>query len=187
MNEIQIGNQIWASENLKTTTFRNGEPIPQITNPDEWSSKTGSLLAIINDNYFYNFETIMDPRNVAPTGWRVPTESDWTTLMNFVGNKDNAGYKLKTVQGWQYSGTTIDGEIVEQDFGGTNEFNFSATPTGFIHINGNYAPDLQSPYFIPESMEDTIAKYVFIFMGQELGFGGMWKKDGFPIRLIKEI
>lgn len=186
MKEIQIGNQIWASENLKTTTFRNGESIPQITNPNEWASHIGSALTIIDGNYFYNFDTVIDPRNVAPAGWRVPTENDWMTLVNFVGTKDNAGHKLKSTEGWSYTGTTLEGETIVQDFGGTDEFNFSAIPTGFVHINGNYSPDPQSPYFIPESIKTDLAKYVFAFMGQELGFGGMWKKDGFPIRLIKE-
>jgi hypothetical protein len=53
-------------------------------------------------------------------------------------------------------------------------------------MDGNYATDLLCAFFIPESIDENLCKYLFLFSGNEFGKGGMWKKDGFPIRLIKE-
>ncbi len=189
MNEITIGNQIWASENLLSTHFRNGDPIPFVDIENDWANlNTPAYCHGINSNYFlYNFWVIVDPRNVAPVGWRVPTESDWNELISFIGDKNIAGHKLKSVSGWELTITNpTTGEQTTEYFNGTNEFGFNGITTGFKHMNGIFIPDLLSAYFIPQSIDDDLAKYIFLFHGSELAKGGMWKKDGFPIRLIKE-
>lgn len=186
MNEIQIGNQIWANENLSITTFRNGDNIPLVQNND-WAQLSTPAYCLINNDYLYNYWVITDSRNVAPLGWRVPTEDDWDILINHLGGKDNAGYKLKNIDGWLMEVQNFEtGETITQNFGGTDEFGFNAKPTGFRHMDGNFALDLLSPYFTQESIDENLCKYVFLFSGNEFGKGGMWKKDGFPIRLIKE-
>ncbi len=189
MDWIKIGNQTWSSENLKVTHFRNGELIPFINDAEQWANQTDSAYChgIDSNHYLYNFWTIIDSRNIAPIGWRVPTESDWDELISFIGNKDIAGYKLKSETGWEF--TVMNPDSNENEifyFNGTNEYGFNGIPTGFKHMNGLFASDLLAAYFLPESIDDDLAKYIFLFHGNELGKGGMWKKDGFPIRLIKE-
>lgn len=187
MNEIQIGNQIWANENLSITTFRNGDNIPLVQNND-WAQLSSPAYSINESNdYLYNYWVITDSRNVAPLGWRIPTENDWDVLINHLGGKDNAGYKLKTTDGWLMEVQNFEtGETITQNFGGTNEVGFNGKSVGFRHMDGNFASDLLSAYFIPTSIDENLCKYVFLFSGNEFGKGGMWKKDGFPIRLIKE-
>ena len=53
-------------------------------------------------------------------------------------------------------------------------------------MDGEFSSDLLSAFFLETSIDNDLAKYVFLFSGNEFGKGGMWKKDGFPIRLIKE-
>jgi uncharacterized protein (TIGR02145 family) len=187
MNEIPIGNQIWANNNLSITKFRDGDIIPLIENNNDWSKLSTPAYCLINNNYLYNYWAIIDSRNIAPLGWRIPTENDWDILINHLGGKDNAGYKLKTIDGWINEVHNFEtGQIITQNFGGTNEVGFNAAPIGFRHMDGNYVADLLCPFFIPESIVENLCKYIFLFSGNEFGKGGMWKKDGFPIRLIKE-
>jgi uncharacterized protein (TIGR02145 family) len=188
MNEIQIGLQIWAKENVTITKFRNGDDIPFVPNRNEWSELTSPAYCINeNNNYLYNYWAIIDSKNIAPLGWRIPTENDWDILINHLGGKDNAGYKLKSIDGWLNEVHNFEtGQIITQNFGGTNEVDFNATPIGFRHMDGNYATDLLCAFFIPESIDENLCKYLFLFSGNEFGKGGMWKKDGFSIRLIKE-
>jgi uncharacterized protein (TIGR02145 family) len=186
MNEIQIGSQIWSTENVTITTFRNGDNIPLVQNND-WSQLSSPAYSINeNNDYLYNYWVIVDSRNIAPTGWRIPNENDWDVLINFVGNQDVAGHKLKSINGWTATTQNMEGVETTINVGGIDEFGFSAKSTGFRHMDGNFATDLLSAYFIPTSIDENLCKYVFLFSGNEFGKGGMWKKDGFPIRLIKE-
>ena len=78
MNEIQIGPQIWATENATITKFRNGDDIPFVSNKNEWNELTSPAYCINeNNDYLYNYWVIVDSRNIAPTGWRVPNDNDW--------------------------------------------------------------------------------------------------------------
>lgn len=189
MNEIKIGNQIWASEDLKATHFRNGDSIPFINNHADWVNTNTSAYCYGADSnsFLYTFWVIVDERNVAPVGWRVPTESDWDELISFIGHKDISGYKLKSESGWVDFGVSpITGENEVYNFNGINEFGFNGIPVGFKPMIGDYIPHLLCAYFLPESIDMDLAKYIFLFSGDELAKGGMWKKNGFPIRLIKD-
>jgi uncharacterized protein (TIGR02145 family) len=187
MNEIQIGSQIWSTENATITTFRNGDDIPFVSNITEWNELSSPAYSINDNNdYLYNYWVIVDSRNIAPTGWRIPNDNDWNILINFANGNDVAGHKLKSINGWTAITQNMEGVETTINVGGTDEFGFNAKPTGFRHMDGNFALDLLSPYFTQESIDENLCKYVFLFSGNEFGKGGMWKKDGFPIRLIKE-
>lgn len=185
---IQIGNQTWSNKNLKATTFRNGDTIPLVQDNNEWASLSSPAYYISdNGDYLYNYWTIVDQRNVAPIGWKVPSESDWDTLINFIGDKDIAGYKLKSTSGWEETFQNPEnGEIITNYFNGLDEYGFNGIPVGFRHHTGDFSPYLLCAFFLPQSIDDELAKYIFLFSGNEFAKGGMWKRDGFPIRLIKE-
>ena len=119
MNTIKIGSQEWASEDLKVTKFRNGEDIPFVTDNEEWSQLTTAAYCITpKGNYLYNWYAVNDPRGLAPDGFHVPTDDEWTELTESSGGEDIAGNVLKT-----------------QEWGGTNSSGFSALPGGY---RGNY-------------------------------------------------
>src|SRR5665647_1310817 len=100
---VTIGTQVWLVENLKTTTYRNGDPIQNVTGNTAWSAlRTGAYCWYNNDatykntNYgaLYNWYTVSDSRNMAPWGWHTPTDAEWTNLTTFLG-ESVAGLKLR--------------------------------------------------------------------------------------------
>jgi uncharacterized protein (TIGR02145 family) len=131
---IVIGNQIWMAENLKTSHYRNGDLISNVTDNTQWSGLTAGAWAFSNNNSqfdcpygkLYNWYAVSDPRNLCPTGWHVPTEAEWITLTDYLGGEAVAGGKMTTT-GTQYWPNTQDP---------TNESGFSGLPGGFRLFNG---------------------------------------------------
>ena len=86
---ILIGNQNWMAENLRTSHYRNGEEIPNLTDPEQWSNTvTGAWIFYQNNpenacpkGKLYNFYTVFDDRGLCPDGWHIPTEAEWNELL----------------------------------------------------------------------------------------------------------
>jgi uncharacterized protein (TIGR02145 family) len=135
---IVIGTQEWMAENLKTTTYRNGNAIANVTDDAQWQNlTTGAWCSYNNDSQydcpygkFYNSFAVADPRHVCPTGWHVPTDAEWTTLTDYLGGTGVAGGKMKTT-GTQY--------WLSPNTDATNESGFSGLPGGRrISYNGSF-------------------------------------------------
>ena len=132
---VQIGTQTWMAENLKTTKYRNGNPIPNVTDSAQWATLTTGAYCdykntpsnSITYGKLYNFHTVADSRNLCPTGWHVPTDAEWTTLVTYLGVYTVAGGKLKETgtTHWKNPNTTA-----------TNETGFTALPGGLRHKGG---------------------------------------------------
>jgi len=127
---VKIGKQIWMVENLKTTRYQDGSFITNVPDNAIWSKLTEGARYVHNylSEYaykyvwFYNWFAVNDPRKLAPKGWHVATDEEWTTLIEFLGGKDDAGGKMKqanTVDGWERPNTNA-----------TNESGFNALPEG---------------------------------------------------------
>ena len=92
-NTVQNGTQCWMAENLETTTYRNGTPIPNVTNGSSWGNlTTGAYVWYDNDiswkgpyGVLYNWHATVDANGLCPTGWSVPTNEEWTVLTDFIG------------------------------------------------------------------------------------------------------
>ncbi|MFA4907717.1 MAG: FISUMP domain-containing protein [archaeon] len=131
---VKIGNQWWMAENLKVTHYRNGDAIPNMT---VWNDLyTGAYCNYDNnatnaDTYgrLYNWYAINDSRNIAPTGWHVPTDAEWQTLVDYLGGESVAGGNLKEI------GIT---HWFSPNTGATNASGFSALPGGDRYIDGTY-------------------------------------------------
>jgi len=100
-NIVTIGTQVWLAENLKTTKYNNRDSIPLITYTDPKYKYIGTCCNYDNlpgykDSYglLYNFYAVVDSRNLCPSGWHVPTEDEWQTLIAFEGGVDSKGAKL---------------------------------------------------------------------------------------------
>jgi uncharacterized protein (TIGR02145 family) len=133
---VEIGNQCWTAENLKTSKFADGSVIPNTSNNDTWANLTSPAWCNYENNAgndaiygkLYNWYTVADPRNVCPTGWHVPTDADWTVLSDYLGGETVAGGKMKTTSGWQSPNTSA-----------TNESGFSGLPgSGRGYYNGGF-------------------------------------------------
>lgn len=98
---VKIGNQVWMAENLKTTHYRNGDPIPHVTDNSEWYTATtdgycnyGNLPEnAATYGHLYTWHAAMDSRKLAPEGWRIPSPQDFEILKSHLG--DNCGVALK--------------------------------------------------------------------------------------------
>lgn len=126
-DKVVIGNQIWATQNLNVTWYRNGDAIPQVQDPHQWENlTTGAWCYYANNSVngpiygkLYNWYAVIDQRGLAPAGFHVPNSSEWITLVNFLGGIDVAGGALKSTNLWLAPNT-----------GATNSSGFSAVPSG---------------------------------------------------------
>jgi Fibrobacter succinogenes major domain (Fib_succ_major). len=138
---IVIGTQIWMAENLRTTKFRDDTNIPnigygkwQIYDPGVYCSYNNTIdpVSIATYGRLYNWYTVTNSHNLAPIGWHVPTDADWTTLINYLGGEAVAGGKMKE------TGTT---HWIAPNTGATNESGFTSLPSG---LRGSSVPE---PFF----------------------------------------
>jgi uncharacterized protein (TIGR02145 family) len=134
---IVIGTQVWMVENLKTTRYRNGDPIHNITMISEWDNMTSGACCdyanTLNNRRtygkLYNWYAVNDSRNIAPVGWHVPSTAEWNTLISFLGGKDVAGGKLKETGTKHWDNPNA---------GVTNESGFTALPGGNRYFSGQF-------------------------------------------------
>jgi len=133
---IQIGTQVWMAENLRTTKYCNGDPIPNVTDSLQWVNLATGAWAH-NNNYsqyenlygkLYNWYAVDDSRNICPCNWHVPTDAEWTTLIDYLGGEGVAGGKMKST-GTQY--------WLSPNTDATNESGFSGLPGGTVNPVGH--------------------------------------------------
>lgn len=190
MNSYQtakIGQQEWMMTNLNISQFRNGDLIPQAKTAEDWyraSSSENPAWCYYNydsaneKNYgkLYNWYAINDPRGLAPTGWHVPSESDWRILSANLGNETEIGIKMKSKQEWK-SASSI-----------TNESNFTAVPSGGCRYDGIFY-GLGSLCYLWSSTDNEMNLAFFRLLSSsdnELGEGYNGKGYGLAIRCIKD-
>jgi uncharacterized protein (TIGR02145 family) len=134
IEEIKIGRQVWMAENLDVEQFRNGEQIPEARSFKEWlaaGKRKQAAWCYYNElNTFhygklYNWYAVTDPRGLAPEGWHVPDDEEWTKLSTFLGGDKGAGTKMKSKTDWSAAN-------------GTNESGFNGLPGGSRYNSGDY-------------------------------------------------
>jgi uncharacterized protein (TIGR02145 family) len=185
---VVLGNgQEWMAENLRTTTYRNGDPIPNVTYNTQWQSLTSGAWAHYNhDSQYenpygklYNWYAVNDPRNVCPVGWHVPTDGEYTLLTDYLGGASVAGGKMKST-GTQYW------QIPNQD--ATNESGFSGLPGGLrlsdgTFYNVGYGGDWWSSTVLSTSSAwDRYLDYSYGFVDRS----SPSKQHGFSVRCLRD-
>jgi uncharacterized protein (TIGR02145 family) len=139
---IQIGTgkslpQIWMAGNLKTTKFKDGTtPIPNVTGDAAWGVLSTPAYCWYNNEVankttygaLYNWYTV-STGNLCPTGWHVPSDTEWATFTDYLGGNKVAGDKLKE------TGTA---HWLSPNTGATNEIGFTALPAGYRTSNGQF-------------------------------------------------
>jgi uncharacterized protein (TIGR02145 family) len=148
---VTIGTQNWMAENLKTTHYSDGNPIPGITSENNWSalsSKGPAYCWYNNDSTtyahtygaLYNWPAAMNSapsstanpsgvQGICPTGWHLPSDTEWKVLTDYLGGMSVAGGKLKE------TGKT---HWASPNTGATNESGFTALPGGACDQNGQF-------------------------------------------------
>ena len=128
---VQIGTQVWMAENLKVTKYRDGSSIQNIKDKYTWINDTiGAYCLWENSNLYgstfghlYNYYAVANKSNLCPTGWHVPTNDEWTSLITYLGGEIFAGNKLKETGTTHWQGPYTDA---------TNETGFTALPGGYL-------------------------------------------------------
>ena len=133
---VTIGTQTWTTKNLDVATFRNGDAIPQAKTDEEWyaagNNKQPAWCYYKNNTAngtkygkLYNWYAVNDARGLAPVGYHIPTDTEWTKLSDYLGGEDSAE-KMKSLSGWLYNGN------------GTNSSGFSGLPGGYRSDLGDF-------------------------------------------------
>ena len=198
LSTVTIGTQAWSLKNLDVRNYRNGDSIPQVTDPTQWANlTTGAWCWYNNDstNYgsvygrLYNWYAVNDPRGLAPAGWHVPNEAEWNKLVNYLDSgadtvcqncnqSTSAGGAMKSTIGWRSPNT-----------GATNSSGFSGLPAGYRGINGLFLEVLGSTSWWSASEHGTAGAwhhYVGYF-GSTIGRAqGTSKIYGFSVRVVRD-
>ena len=149
---VSIGTQIWMAENLKTTKYRNGESIGTTTEPfynipnDSFPTYQWELGDVSKYGRLYTWYTVNDSRKIAPIGWHVPTDAEWTILENFLiangfnydgttkGNK--IAKSMAATTDWESDSVWDPKGIICVDLSKNNASSFTALPGGLRNIHG---------------------------------------------------
>lgn len=186
---VVLGNgQEWLAENLRTTTYANGDPIPNVTDNTAWTQLTTGAWAHYdnNANYqnpygkLYNWYAVADPRNVCPTNWHVPTDAEWTVLTDYLGGVSVAGGKMKSTgtQYWQAPNT-----------GATNERGFSGLPGGLrFDYNGAFSSLGYNGLWWSASESGAEAAWHrgLNYNNAGISLGNYLKRSGFSVRCLRD-
>ncbi len=147
---IEIGNQTWMAENLKTSRYRNGDDIPEVKSSAQWSSlSSGAFCWYENDSarydcphgLLYNWIVVIDPRGVCPSGWKIPSDEDWKILERSLGMPESevnqTGLRGETGSfGGKLKSTSMNWQ--SPNLGANNESGFSGIPSGARYPDGSF-------------------------------------------------
>jgi uncharacterized protein (TIGR02145 family) len=184
---IVIGKQQWMKENLDVVTYRNGDIIPQVTDPTAWAALTTGAWCYYNNDpangaiygKLYNWYAVNDSRGLAPQGWHIPTDAEWDTLGAKLGGDPVAGGKMKT------TGTT---PWISPNTGATNESGFAGLPGGNRRRNGPF--EYVGNYGIWWSATEYSSTITFcstlLYNDGRLGRNFDYKTFGFSVRCLRD-
>ena len=139
IESVTIGSQVWQTMNLNVDRFRNGDLIINAISEKEWEeagkNRQPAWCYYDNDSEngkiygkLYNWYAVNDSRGLAPEGWHIPTNDEWSTLISYFGGESVAGGKMKSVTGW-----------IAPNTGATNESGFTGLPGGYRTFNAEFS------------------------------------------------
>ena len=184
-DSVTINEQIWMKKNLEVLFFKNGEPINQVVNAGDWEKACDSNepawcyynFDAGNSAYgkLYNWHAVNDARGLAPSGWRIPTVSDFNTLATNLGGSSVAGKKLKE------SGTSH-----WDTANGTNTSLFTALGGGYCNNAGSMTQLKKTAYFWTNQESGTTARSFYAEDANDVFSNNYFDKCyGFSVRCIK--
>src|ERR1035437_524072 len=152
---VTIGNQTWMAENLKTTQYNDGTAIPLVTDNTAWYNNWSTPAycwynndaATYKNKYgaLYNWYTV-NTGKLAPKGWHVPTDAEWTTLENYLltngynyDGSTSGDYYAKSLAATTDWATDSGTGTIGNDVTKNNRTGFSALPGGYRGFNGTFS------------------------------------------------
>ena len=204
---VVLGTQEWMTENLRTTKFNDGTNIPLVSNSSSWTALTTPAYSEIgnsdlNSNVFgklYNGYSVRSTtnggKNICPTGWHIPTTSDWNTFQNYLitngynyDGSTTGNYIAKSLAAtWGWTGTGSTGAI-NNTMTTNNTSDFSALPTGYKHGgDGTFYDTGSYTLWWVDGPQGTDTNYVRFLKSanSDLTTDFFTIKNGFSVRCIK--
>ena len=198
---VTIGPQVWTDKNLDVTTYLDGTVIPQVTDATTWKSLTTGAWCYYNNDpssgygKLYNWyavrgittaesatptsSEIAARKKLAPEGWHIPTDAEWTTLTTSLGGVTLAGGKMKS------TGTSL---WISPNRGATNESGFTGLPGGYRDVDGAfYSVGYFGVWWSATEYDSPYAWYRLLYYGGgELEGSYYYKKVGFSVRCLRD-
>jgi uncharacterized protein (TIGR02145 family) len=186
---ILIGNQVWMTENLKVSHYRNGITIPNIIDSLSWTNaSSGASCSYDNDEAnvaiygrLYNWYAVIDSHSIAPEGWHVPSNQEWSDLANYLGGGSIAGGVMKEAGEAHWKSPNI---------GATNNSGFTALPGGKRHSPAGYFFDQATmAYFwssTPSGINGSWVRTIYSGGTALVGSASSYSNYGFSIRCLKD-
>ena len=198
---IVIGTQEWMAENLNTSIYRNGDAIPTNLDNAAWQNTTSGAWAYYNNDAsnacpygkLYNWYTCVDARQLCPTGWHVPTDAEWSTMINFLDPSADGGNNFPNIAGgmMKTTGTIDDGTGLwySPNADATNSSGFSGAPGGGRSDGGEYGYiGLNGNWWSSSEVDTFNAWYRFLNYdsGNAGSYYGFSKQSGFSVRCLRD-
>ena len=207
-NTVQIGNQCWMRENMRTKHYADGSAIPSggssVSNSvPHYYDYSGSGIFLSQRGYLYNWPAAMhgaassntNPSHVqgiCPDGWHLPSDAEWTQLTNYVGshseycggNSNNIAKALASETGWN---TSTANYAVGNNQGLNNATGFSAVPAGYC-IGSSFSSVGYYAYFWSSTQNDSSGawrRYLYCNGATVIG-NSSGKRNGFSVRCLRD-
>lgn len=182
---VLICNQTWMKSNLSVSNYRNGDVIPQITDQTQWKNTTTGAWCYPENNSangsiygkLYNWYAVNDPRGLAPTGWHIPSRSEWVSLENCLGG-DKCADKLKE------AGTL---HWISPNATATNSSGFTALPISYRGSTGEFSLGGRYSIWWSSTQDNSNAYASHISYNSDYsGQPSLYKWGGFSVRCVKD-
>jgi uncharacterized protein (TIGR02145 family) len=210
-NYLSYGDQVWTVENAEMVTYRDGTPIPQVTDNTEWQNLTTGAWSYYNNDptkpRLYNWYAVMGiydsasfsdatlRKEFAPEGWHVPTDAEWITLEEYL-----------IASGYNYDGTTTENKIAKAmasttgwnsstDVGAigndqslNNSSDFNAFPEGIRANYGSFIFEVTNAIFwssTENNTNDAWNRYL-VNDSSNLNRSPFYKQSGFSVRFVRD-
>lgn len=201
---VKIGTQTWMVENLKTTKYRNGDPIDNVTENSQWINLTTGAYcnynhnSTVGDKYgrLYNWYAANDSRKLAPEGWHIPDNDEIQLLKDFIeaniGTSGSAAKTLAAQTDW------MTGSSIGNDLSTNNSTGFTALPAGIFKTNIGSRTNIfeylgSNTYWWSSDTYQKIDGFDYAWMFSlgissqlTLGHSQATKTSGFSVRCLKD-
>jgi len=182
LKEVTIGNQVWTSKNLDVSTYRNGDDIPLVEDTEKWINLTTGAWCYYENKTgkgstygkLYNWYAVNDPRGLAPKGYHIPSDAEWSILTTYLGT--DAAAKMKSTTGWN------------EDGNGNNTSGFAGLPGGARDSNGSF--DFIGAYGYWWSSSEYYANNAWYrslsYPNGDVYRSSFFKQFGFSVRCLRD-
>lgn len=201
---LQLGDQVWMAENLRTTRYNDGTLLSQVLDNTTWGGLSTPAYCWYNSDpdslgflygALYNFPVVADTNthNICPEGWDIPTESDWNALITYLTN-NGYGYEgsgsdiaksLASSSGWDDSMTP---GTVGNDQAANNSSRFSGLPGGFRTNDGEFVQlGFRAFWWTSDQPMPFYERFALLGSNEtDLQIYGDGMLDGFSVRCLKQ-